>query len=90
MTRREEIIKLLSEQSFSLQQLANHFKTDVADLTEDIAHVKLSIHPLKLLSDPAFCKKCGYVFQERNKIKTPSKCPRCKSEWIEAQKFKIG
>ena len=43
----------------------------------------------KLKINPAYCRKCNFVFKERSKISKPSKCPRCKSEWIEAQMFSI-
>ena len=48
-----------------------------------------SIKPKKLKINSAYCKKCNFVFRERSKISKPSKCPRCKSEWIEAQMFSI-
>ena len=40
-----------------------------------------------LLIKPAECRKCGFVFPPE--IKVPSRCPRCKSEWIEEPRFKI-
>ena len=89
MTRREEIIQMLCKEFFSIQELANHFRTTVNDILEDFEHIKLSIKPKQLVQKPAFCIKCGFVFKDRNKIKKPSKCPRCKSEWITPQRFKI-
>lgn len=43
-----------------------------------------------LLMEPPVCKKCGYVFKDLNKPKKPSKCPRCKSEWISPPRFIIS
>lgn len=40
-----------------------------------------------LLIKPAECRKCGFVFKPE--IKIPTRCPRCKSEWIEEPRFKI-
>jgi len=37
----------------------------------------------------AQCKKCEFKFEERSKIRKPSKCPKCKSEWIMAPLFSI-
>ncbi len=48
-----------------------------------------SIKEKELKTKPAYCKSCNFVFKERSKISKPSKCPRCKSEWIEAQMFWI-
>lgn len=89
MTRRQEIIDWLSKTPTSLQNIANFYKTDLKDILEDVEHIRESIKPKKLKMVPPYCKKCGFVFKERNRIKTPSKCPKCKSEWIEAPLFRI-
>jgi predicted Zn-ribbon and HTH transcriptional regulator len=89
MTRREEIIKLLMEKELSIQEIANLYRTDSRDILDDFEHIKKSIKPRKIVSRAAYCKKCGFVFKERSRISTPSKCPRCKSEWIAPKMFKI-
>ena len=89
MPRREEIIKLLEKRAVSIQQIANMYRTTVEEILEDFPHIKESIKPKKLRTMPAECRKCGFVFKERTKIKAPSKCPRCKSECIEEPLFII-
>lgn len=89
MTRREEIIEILSKEKISAQQLANVFQVEMFEILEDLRHIKYSIKPKKLVMNPAECKKCGFVFKERSRVKKPSKCPKCKSEWIMAPLFKI-
>jgi len=89
MTRREEIIEILSKEEKSAQELANDFKVELFEILEDLNHIKFSIKPRKLLMKPAQCKKCSFKFEERSKIKKPSKCPRCKSEWIMAPLFRV-
>ncbi|MAG91646.1 transcriptional regulator [Candidatus Woesearchaeota archaeon] len=89
MTRRQEIIKILEENKQTAQQLANYFQTELKEIIEDLEHIEKSIKPRKLKNLPANCRKCNFVFRERSKIKKPSKCPRCKSEWVEAQMFFI-
>lgn len=86
MTRREEIIEILSKEEKSAQDLANEFKVELFEILEDLKHIKYS---RKLLQRPAQCKKCSFIFKERSKVKKPSKCPRCKSEWIMAPLFKV-
>lgn len=88
MTRRQEIIELLKENPISAQNLANIYGTTLKDINEDLEHIKLAVKS-KFRIIPAYCKKCNYIFKERAKIKTPSKCPKCRSEWIEREKFKI-
>jgi len=89
LTRRQEIIKFLEEQPMSINQIANLYKTKTEEILEDIPHIKKTIHPKKLKIIPAVCKKCGFVFKERTKLRAPSKCPRCRSEWISEPLFKI-
>ncbi len=89
MTRRQELIKLLEQGEWSLQHLANHFKLSVAELLPDFYHIKRTIKPRQIVVKPAVCRNCGYVFRERSKISKPSKCPKCKSEWIESQRYTI-
>ena len=89
MTRREQIIEILSKEEKSAQQLANDFQVELFEILEDLKHIKYSIKPKKLIMKPAQCKKCGFKFEERSRVKKPSKCPRCKSEWITAPLFRI-
>ena len=89
MTRREEIIDILTTEEKSAQELANQFKVELFEILEDLKHIKYSIKPKKLIIKPAQCKKCGFKFEERSKIKKPSKCPKCRSEWIMAPLFSI-
>ena len=90
MTRRQEIIVLLEKEEKTAQNLANLFKVDLFEILEDLKHIRYSLKPKKLVTKPAQCKKCGFIFKERSKIKKPSRCPSCKSEWIISPLFKIN
>mgnify|MGYP001610453341 FL=1 len=89
MTRRQQIIQILQENKQSAQHLANYFQCELKDIIEDLQHIDKSIKPRKLKITPAYCKSCNFIFKERSKVSKPSKCPKCKSEWIEAQMFGI-
>lgn len=88
MTRREEIIQILSKEKRSAQDLANHYKVELKEIIEDLEHIKKTVKD-RLKISPAQCKMYGFAFRERSRIKRPSKCPRCKHERIEAALFKI-
>lgn len=90
MTRREEIIEILSERAESVHQLANHYKVELNEILEDLGHIAKSVKPRKLKQIPARCKHCDFVFKERSKVKKPSRCPSCRSERIQVQLFRIG
>ncbi|MFX0055440.1 MAG: transcriptional regulator [Candidatus Hermodarchaeota archaeon] len=87
LTRRERITALLEQTDVPLtaQEIC-----DILDIKhraivyEDIEHIAISLkHKGKeLLIRPASCGKCGYAFTKRKSAKRPSKCPKCRSEWI--------
>lgn len=90
MTRRQDIIKLLEQGPVSANSIANKFGTNLKEIFEDLEHIKKSIKPRQLKITPAHCRKCSYVFRERKRLSTPSKCPQCRGEWIEREKFSVG
>ena len=59
-------------------------------ILEDLKAIQKSLRRVGkvLLVKPAECRKCGFVF--RPEINIPSRCPRCKSEWIEEPRFMIA
>lgn len=90
LTRREQIEALLRENPWTPRQLAEHFGADINEIFEDLNHVKLSVrHPFAFRLVPHKCRDCGFVFKDRQKLKTPSKCPRCRGESIVEASFYI-
>ncbi|NPA85137.1 MAG: transcriptional regulator [Crenarchaeota archaeon] len=92
-TTRERMMKLLSEAStpLSARDIALELGLDSERAVyEELKHVAKSIRRSgkRLYIQPAYCRKCGYVFKDAQ-IKRPSKCPRCKSQWIEPPRFII-
>lgn len=39
--------------------------------------------------EPAGCAKCDYVFDDRDRMTKPSRCPACKGQRIEPPRFRI-
>ena len=88
MTRREEIIEILKKEKISVQEIANLYRVIISEVLIDFYHIKKTFNN-KLKKEPAVCSYCGFVFEERSRIKTPSKCPKCKHEKIFPQRFWI-
>ncbi|AFK22323.1 transcriptional regulator [Pyrococcus sp. ST04] len=93
MARREKIIELLLERDYSVSELARILdmrgkgaKKAILNDLKVIARIAKR-EGMVLLIKPAQCRKCGFVF--RPEINIPSRCPRCKSEWIEEPRFKL-
>ncbi|CAB50214.1 transcriptional regulator [Pyrococcus abyssi] len=92
-SRREKIIELLLERDYSPSELARILeikgKGAKKVILEDLKVIaKIAKREgMVLLVKPAQCRKCGFTF--RPEINIPSRCPRCKSEWIEEPRFKL-
>jgi len=94
LTRREEIISLLesTDQPMTAQEIC-----DILDLRkrsiiyEDLDHIARTVRNQgkEVIVKPASCGKCHYVFKVKDSAKAPTKCPKCRSEWILAPSFLI-
>jgi len=92
-TIRERMIKLLesTETPLSAREIAFELGLESERVVyEELKHVAKTIRRKgkTLYVQPAYCKKCGFVFKSAQ-IKKPSKCPRCRSQWIEPPRFII-
>ena len=91
-TRREKIIKLLSEnEGMTLLELADLTQSSVKTVVEDLDSVRKTIRydNKRIEVRPAVCMNCNYTFSGRSRISDPHKCPECHSERIIPQKFRI-
>jgi transcriptional regulator len=86
LTQRQNIIIMLKEGPVSFMNIANKLGVTSKDLMEDVESISKSF---KLKTERAKCKKCDFEFRTDHKFHTPSRCPSCRSEWIESQKFWI-
>ena len=86
-----KIIEKLKERDYSFSELLEEFKDyeltrkDLMNYIKEIVKISKTKN-WKLYYKPSVCKKCGY---EIKNIKPVSKCPRCKSEWIEEVRYFI-
>ncbi|MEM4789267.1 MAG: hypothetical protein QXV06_05695, partial [Ignisphaera sp.] len=93
---RQRMVKLLEsvEEPITAEDIARNLDIDVDDVYIHLAHLAKTVRRLSngkkaLLMVPPMCRRCGYVFKDLDKPKKPSKCPKCKSEWIEHPRFVI-
>ncbi len=94
MTRRQRIINLLEEKDYSVSELALILgirgKGSKKIIIEDLRTIAKALRRegKVLMIHPAVCRKCGFIFSPD--IRIPSKCPRCKSNWIDEPRFRIS
>lgn len=95
LTTRERIIQVLlsSTTPLDIYQIQEAAGLDLkpSEIYEELEHVAKTLkrRGMRLVVVPARCRSCGYEFRDRERLKKPSRCPRCKSERIDPPKFYI-
>lgn len=88
---RQAIVEILKKEQLSTLELSGKLGIKEKEISEHLKHISRSIRAQKfLLVESARCKNCGFQFKKRERIKSPSRCPRCKSEFIERPRFSIA
>lgn len=61
------------------------------ELVGHLQHLQRSLpaQGARLVVEPAACKSCGHVFEDRTRLTKPSRCPVCKKERIEPPRFVV-
>ncbi|TXT55822.1 MAG: hypothetical protein BAJATHORv1_30205 [Candidatus Thorarchaeota archaeon] len=93
-TRRQRITELLEsvENPITTSEICQILDIRERSLvTEDLKHIAKSVQNegKQLIARTPICGKCQYEFIGRRSTKTPSRCPKCKSEWILPPSFII-
>ncbi len=90
-TVRQELISALKEGPASARDLSAAAGIREREVDGHLEHIRKSIASSgqRLIVTPAECKKCGFVFSKREKLKRPGKCPVCKGESIREPLFSI-
>ncbi|KPJ77813.1 MAG: transcriptional regulator [Deltaproteobacteria bacterium SG8_13] len=91
-TLRQQMMALLAGAELSAAELASALRIKEKEVCEHLAHVSRSLSAAgkKLKIRPGSCRKCGYVFADRRRFTRPSRCPRCKSTYLEEPLFQIS
>ncbi len=92
MTRRNRITTLLRscEQPMTLRALSIALGIPEHVIASDLGHIAKSVRASgeQLQARPATCLECDFVFDSA-RVKSPSKCPRCRSTRIGPPAFTI-
>jgi predicted Zn-ribbon and HTH transcriptional regulator len=89
-TRRQQIAGWLRERAYTLDELVRACGVPKAVVADDIKHIARSLSPPRRLRvEPSVCRRCGFTFSKRERVTDPSRCPRCRNEWISSQAFQI-
>ena len=90
-TSRRAIIAVLEEEERSARDLSSEIGISEKEVYSHLEHIRktMSATGRHLAVTPAECKKCGFVFAKRERLKKPGKCPVCRGESIHEPLFSI-
>jgi predicted Zn-ribbon and HTH transcriptional regulator len=92
-TVRQEMISVLEVFGpLTARELSAEVRVREREVHEHLEHIRKSLEKTgkRLEVTPPECRKCGFVFADRNRLTKPGKCPSCRSTSIEAPAFKVS
>ncbi len=91
-TIRQKIISLLESNTLSAKDISVEIGISEKEAYEHLEHIQRTINKRNqtFVVTPAECKKCGFVFRKRERLKKPGRCPVCKNESVREPLFSIG
>jgi len=85
-TIRQELLKLLDGNTLQIGIISR----ELGESEKEIYDYLNQLNETNRLSIvPAECGKCGYKYENRRKVKKPSKCPSCKSTYIKQPEYTL-
>lgn len=97
LTIRQSIIEALKGRMLSARDISGEVRIKEKDVLEHLPHIARTIsgskdkfEKMSFVVEPSRCLSCGFVFKKRERLKTPSRCPVCKSEEITETRFGIA
>jgi predicted Zn-ribbon and HTH transcriptional regulator len=81
---RKDLITVLLDNPLRLSEIARLYDVPIKEVLDDVKHLRKTLKQSAYRLDvtPAECRKCGFVFSTE-KLSKPSKCPQCRSTWLE-------
>ena len=80
---RKDLIPMLLEHPMTVSEISRFAEQPGKDTVADLEHLLQSLKhtEFKPVIEVSVCKKCGFEFGT-DKLRKPSKCPKCKSTWV--------
>ena len=88
---RQALVDELTRGPATLRDLSGAVSLSEKEVADHLPHIAKSAkrRQLRFVIEPAKCHRCDFVFENRSRPKTPSRCPACKSERIEPPRFSL-
>ena len=87
---RKNLIDMLLGNPMTVSGIARLADESPGQVADDLQHLFRSLKhtDFKPRIEPGFCRACGFQFAVE-KLKKPSRCPKCQSTWIMEPKIGI-
>jgi hypothetical protein len=82
MTIRREIMRLLYQGEWTAGEISRAVRISQKEVYPHLEHIMQSLRG-DFSIVPAQCLACGFIFGKRKAVRSPSRCPLCKSEHIQ-------
>lgn len=95
LTARQKIIDAVKGMMLTARDISKVVGLKEKEVLEHLPHVAKTVNSSKeallarFVVQPSECVSCGFVFKKRERLKTPSRCPVCRSEEITEMRFGI-
>jgi hypothetical protein len=90
-TFRQRLREALLDEPGTLRELSQRLGATEAEIAEHLDHVRQSAERSGehwVVVQPR-CQSCGFSFEERRRLRKPSRCPRCRSERVTPPRFAL-
>lgn len=92
LTVRQRITEALRGGALTAREISKAVGASEKEVIAHLPHVARSVEnqgASRFVVEPSRCLGCGFVFRKRERLRTPSKCPVCRSEEITETRFYI-
>lgn len=90
-TARQKIVSVLRGNILTAKDISKEVMISEKEVYDHLEHIQKTMNkknqPLVVI--PASCRKCGFEFRKRDRLKKPGKCPVCKCSFIKDSLFSI-
>jgi predicted Zn-ribbon and HTH transcriptional regulator len=90
-TVRQTLLSILIKGKHSVRDLSVSARISEKEVLSHLDHIQKSVKKTgrSLEISPAQCRKCGFLFKKRERLKKPGKCPVCRGETIREPLFYV-
>ncbi|HEV8267636.1 MAG TPA: transcriptional regulator [Thermoanaerobaculia bacterium] len=90
-TLRERIREALRAEEKTARDLSQLLRETERVILDAIPHVERTVKASggRLVVAPSECAGCGFVFDKRERVGKPSRCPKCRATRVTPPRFKV-